>query len=59
MLACCSHQIETSLVVEHPAVPRQQCPWVPGRDVWYGDVVSAQALTCEVHPRSSTLLHCK
>jgi hypothetical protein len=35
-------------VVEHTAVPRAKCPWVPGRDVWYADEVPRQPSTCEV-----------
>lgn len=34
--------------MEHPAVPRSKCPWVRGRDVWYGDAVPAQQCTCQV-----------
>jgi len=45
-----SRQIEMALVVEHTAVPRAKCPWVPGRDVWYADEVPRQPSTCEVRP---------
>ena len=40
--------------MEHPAVPRSKCPWVRGRDVWYGNAVAAQQSTCQVR----LYLHC-
>ena len=40
--------------MEHPAVPRSKCPWVRGRDLWYGDAVPAQQSTCQVR----LYLHC-
>ena len=41
-------QIETVLVLEHPSVPKRECPWRQGRDVWYQHVVPRQSSTCPV-----------
>ncbi|KAK9823166.1 hypothetical protein WJX72_000770 [[Myrmecia] bisecta] len=39
---------EVCLVFEHPAVPRQKCPWQAARDVWWREAMARQASHCPV-----------
>ena len=35
------------LCFEKTAVPATDCPWTPGRDVWWSDVIPTQPVECE------------
>ena len=48
-------KVKTCLVFDHPSVPRDKCPWVKGRDVWWQEQVSKQSPDCKV--RSCCVLH--
>lgn len=41
-------KVKTCLVFDHPAVPKDKCPWVKGRDVWWQEQVSKQKPECKV-----------
>ena len=41
-------QVQDVLVYEHKAVPKDECQWTEGRDVWYHDVISRQDRHCAV-----------
>ena len=35
------------LCFEKTAVPARECPWTPGRDLWWADVIPTQPGECE------------
>jgi acetyl-CoA synthetase len=40
-------QVQRVLCFEKTAVPATACPWTPGRDVWWADVIPTQPAECE------------
>eukprot|EP00879_Flechtneria_rotunda_P008446 GHRR01008847.1.p1 GENE.GHRR01008847.1~~GHRR01008847.1.p1 ORF type:complete len:661 (+),score=158.01 GHRR01008847.1:1305-3287(+) len=41
------HGLQKVLVYEHSALPREQTPWVPGRDVWWHHEIPQRPDYCE------------
>lgn len=46
MAARNGHTVKRVLVVEDVSLPRKDCPWMAGRDVWWGDEVPRSSHYC-------------
>lgn len=47
--AAAGHTVSSCLVYDNAsAMPRAECAFTPGRDVWWQDAIPAQAKTCAV-----------
>ena len=41
-------KVEVCLVLDVPAVAKEDCPWVKGRDLWWQEEVAHQSTDCKV-----------
>ena len=40
--------VDVCLVLDVPTVPKGDCPWVEGRDLWWQEAVAHQSTDCKV-----------